>query len=518
MANNPTDFQSVPQSYWMASTPQTNYPALNGDIEADIAIIGGGIVGITSAFLLKKEGYKVVVLEADRILQGTTGHTTAKITSQHSLIYAKMQKKFGEEKALQYAQANETALKFIAGLVQDNNIDCDFVRQSAYIFTQQDRYVPEIMEEAKTAETFGIKASFLREIPLPLSIKGAVLFEDQAQFHPRKYLLALAKEIPGNGSHIFEQTKAVNIQESAPCWVLTDNGAKIAASKVIVASHYPFYEAMGLYFTRLYPERSYALGVRIKGNYPGGMYISAEDPARSLRSQHDKENNLVIVGGEHHKTGQGEDTHNHYLKLRDFARQLFEVEDIPYRWSTQDYTTMDEVPYIGNLTSDTPDVYVATGFGKWGMSTGTAAALIFRDLILNGYSPWMDIYSPSRFTPIASAKNFVQENLNVAKHLLSGKLSSVPGTAEIPKGEGKIIEYDGQRAGAYRDRQGALHIIDTTCTHLGCELQWNSAETSWDCPCHGSRFTYEGEIIDSPAQNKLEHIQEGEQQSSGQEF
>jgi len=290
--------------------------------------------------------------------------------------------------------------------------------------------------------------------------------------------------------------------------VLTDNGARIAASKVIIASHYPFYEAMGLFFTRLYPERSYALGVRIKGDYPGGMYISAEDPTRSLRSQHDKENNLVIVGGEHHKTGQGEDTRNHYLKLRDFARQLFEVEDIPYRWSTQDYTTMDEVPYIGNLTTDTPDVYVATGFGKWGMTAGTAAALIFRDLILNGYSPWMNVYSPSRFTPVASAKNFVQENLNVAKHLLSGKLSSVPGIAEIPRGEGKIIEHDGQRAGAYRDQQGALHIVDTTCTHLGCELQWNSAEASWDCPCHGSRFTYEGEIIDSPAQNKLEHIQE----------
>lgn len=506
MVNTPSYFQKPPQSYWMASTPQGNYSALNEDIEADIAIIGGGMVGLTTAYFLKQEGFKVALIEADRILQGTTGHTTAKLTAQHALIYNKLLIKFGKEKAQQYADANITAVSTVSDLVNSLNIACDFSWQSSYVYTQRDEYVTGIMNEANTASSLGIKAVFVPEIPLPIAVKGAVRFDGQAQFHPRKYLLALAEKIAGDGSAIFEQTRVITIEEGHPHIVITKNGHKVAAPKVIIASHYPCYEAHGLYFTRLYPERSYALGVRIKGKYPGGMYVSVEDPVRSLRSQITNGEKLVIVSGEHHKTGQGEDTDNHYDKLKDFAEELFEVADIPYRWSTQDYSTADDVPYIGHLTSETSDIYVATGFGKWGMTTSTAAALIFRDLILNGYSPWQNIYLPSRFTPLASAKNFVMENLNVAKHLLSGKLTLVPEEDVIPCGEGKIIEYEGQRTGAYRDDSGRLHLIDTTCTHLGCELQWNSAEKSWDCPCHGSRFTYEGEIINSPALNNLQHI------------
>lgn len=499
-------FTKVPQSYWIASTPQPNFDTLNDDLEIDIAIIGGGITGITSAYLLKKEGFKVAIVEADRILQGTTGHTTAKITSQHDLIYDKLRTHFGEEKAQQYAVANETAIQEIARLIKDNSLDCDFSWQDAYIYTQKDEYLPQLIAEANAASSLGIKASFQTDIPLPLAVKGALKFEGQAQFHPRKYLLALARTIPGNGSYIFEQTKVVEVEEGSPCLVITDGGKKIAARNLIIASHYPCHEAMGLYFTRLYPERSYVLGVKIKGSFPGGMYITAEDPSRSLRSQQTEDKELVIIGGEHHKTGQGEDTSNHYRKLRDFATEIFEVEDIPYRWSTQDYTTMDEIPYIGRLTSGTENIYVATGYRKWGMTTSMAAALILRDLILIGKSPWQDVYNPSRFTPSASAKNFVKENLNVAKHLIAGKILPVPSETEVPRGEGKILELNGQRVGAYRDEKGILHIVDTTCTHLGCELQWNSAEKSWDCPCHGSRFTYEGDIINSPALQKLSHV------------
>ncbi|UWG99008.1 FAD-dependent oxidoreductase [Dehalobacter sp. DCM] len=505
MNKKTADFSQPPQSYWIASTPQPQHSVLNEDIETDIAIIGGGIVGLTTAYLLKQEGFTVSVVEADCILQGTTGNTTAKVTSQHTLVYNRIFQKFGKDKAQHYADANQTAIKTVSDLVNSLKIDCDFSWQSAYCFTHRDDYVPEIMNEVNTASLLGIQAYFVPEIPLPLGIKGAVRFDGQAQIHPRKYLLALAEKIPGNGSYIFEQTRVTRVDEGKPHRVITKNGKTITAKIVIIATHYPCYEAHGMYFSRLYPERSYALGVRIKGKYPGGMYITAEDPARSLRSHMTKDEQLVIVSGEHHKTGQGEDTSNHYRKLKDFAEQLFTVIDIPYRWSTQDYSTADGVPYIGQLTSDTQEIYVATGFGKWGMSTSTAAALIFRDMILNGYSPWQDIYRPSRFTPIASAKSFVKENLNVAKHLISGKLSPVPDKNEIPCGEGKIIEYEGQRTGAYREQNGKLHLIDTTCTHMGCELQWNSAEKSWDCPCHGSRFTYSGEIVDSPALDNIEH-------------
>jgi len=499
-------FNKAPQSYWLASTPPTRYPRLTDDLAIDVAIVGGGMAGITSAYFLKKEGYKVAVIEADRLLQGTTGHTTAKVTSQHTLIYDRLKSQMGEPKAKQYAEANETAIREIANLVKSKSINCDFSWQSAYVFTQQEEYVPQIIKEVAAASSLGIKASFVPEIPLPLTIKGAMRFDGQAQFHPRKYLLALAEDIPGNGSYIFENTRVTEVKEGVPAFVVTANQQRVAAQKVIIASHYPCYEALGLYFTRIYPDRSYVIAIKAKEKFPGGMYITAEQPTRSLRAQSAEDGELILVAGEHHKTGQGEDMSNHYRKLKDFAQTLFQIEDIPYRWSTQDYTSMDEIPYIGHLTSDTPNIYVATGFRKWGMTNSTVAALMFRDLIMNGGSPWSDVYSPSRFTPSASAKNFVKENLNVAKHLIVGKLSPAPTETDIPRGEGKIIEVDGQRMGAYRDENGVLHIVDTTCTHLGCELQWNSAEKSWDCPCHGSRFTYEGEIIDGPALHQLSHI------------
>lgn len=497
------EFLKLPESYWLASTSQTSHPPLDDDITVDVAIIGGGMVGITSAHLLTQEGFKVAVIEADRIIQGTTGHTTAKITSQHSLIYDRIQRQMGQDKAKQYAQANETAISEVARIIEELKIDCDFTNQNAYVYTQQEEYVAKIKNEVKTASNLGIKATFLSEIPLPIKIKGAMCFENQAQFHPRKYLLALAQEVIGRGGYIFEKTRAMDILQDKPCTVITDLGKKIVAPKVIIASHYPFYEAHGLYFSRIYPERSYILATKISEKFPSGMYITVEYPTRSLRAQRNGEEELVLIAGEHHKTGQGEDMINHYQKLKNFAEQIFTVEDIPYHWSTQDYTTMDEVPYIGYLTSDTPDLLVATGFYKWGMTNSTVAAMIFRDIIMHGKSLWEDVYNPSRFTPSASAKNFVVENLNVAKQLITGKILPVPDQIEIGPGDGRIVNIDGERLGAYRDIEGKLHLVDTTCTHMGCELQWNSAEKSWDCPCHGSRFTIAGEIITGPALRKL---------------
>lgn len=506
MASEINHFTESPQSFWIASTPSTAYPALTEDIAVDIAIVGAGITGITSAYLLTRAGCNVCVIDAGPICHGASAHTTAKITSQHGLTYNRIITGMGEALARQYADANQTALHEIAHLVHELKIDCDFSWQQAYVYTQQDDYIDAIRQEADAAAALGLKASYLTELPLPLPVKAALCFEEQAQFHPRKYLLHLANEITAAGGLIFEQTKMTDVIAGAPLTLIADNGMKITANKLIIASHYPFHEAMGLYFTRLYPERSYGLAVKINGSYPGGMYISAEDPARSLRSQPTSGSELILVSGEHHKTGQGPDTNTHYHNLADFAESLFDVEDIPYRWSTQDYTTADEIPYIGNLTHNTPDIYVATGFRKWGMTTGMVSALIFRDLIMHGHSPWSEVYSPSRFTPGASALNFVKENLNVAKHLIAGKILPVPNHITIPAGEGQIVDINGERVGAYRDEKGRLHLVDTTCTHLGCELQWNSAEKSWDCPCHGSRFTYEGEIIASPALHELAHI------------
>lgn len=510
MDNNNTSMESSfnmpPKSYWLASTEKPNYPSLEEDIKVDVAIVGGGMAGITTAYLLMEQGVKVAIIEADKILQGTTAHTTAKLTSQHDLIYYKIKSKMGEEKAKQYAEANEHAISLVENIISSTKIDCDFHKSSAYVYTHQDDYIQKIQDEVETAASLGIKASYLEEIPLGFKIKAAMRFDNQARFHPLKYLLPLAKEISEKNCQIFEQTRAVKIDEGDPCSVITDRGNRVIASNIVLASHYPFHDWPGLYFSRLYPERSYVIAVKTEEKFPEGMFITAEDPGRSLRLQDYEGGELLLVGGEHHKTGQGENTIVHYENLKKFAEENFKVKEIPFRWSTQDYSTPDEVPYIGRLTSNTPNIFVATGFRKWGMTNTTVSAIIIRDLITKGGSPWEEVYSPSRFTPTASAKNFIVENANVARELITGKLEVAPGEIDVNPGEGKVITINNKKAGVYKDDEGKLHIIDTTCKHLGCETHWNAAEKSWDCPCHGSRYTPDGDIIEGPTVKCLDKV------------
>lgn len=500
MVNN---IQNKSLSYWLSSTPITNYPTLTEDIDVDIAIVGGGLAGISCAYLLQNEGFNIAVVEADRICQGATAHTTAKITSQHGLIYNKIKKQLGEELARQYAEANETAISVIKKIIDENQINCDYVQQSAFVYTEQEKYIKEIEAEVKSASELGIKASYVEEIPFPIPIYAAVRFDNQAQFHPRKYVLSLAKIIHDNNVHIYENTRAVNIEKDDKYTIITEQGKKIKAEKVIIASQYPFYNKKGLYFSRLYPKRSHIVGIHAKEKYPGGMYINAEEPARSLRSQNTGEKELILVVGSNYTTGQSENTEKHYEELINFAKDIFTVEDIPYRWSTQDYITPDSIPYIGYFTSDTPNMYIATGFQKWGMTNSMVAAMILRDLIVEGKSKWQDVYNPSRKNIIPSAKTFIVENLKVAESLLEGKVSSLPDEIDVKPNEAKVVKIKGERIGIYKDQEGKLNLVNTTCPHMGCELNWNQAEKSWDCPCHGSRFTYKGEIIEGPAVKPL---------------
>lgn len=496
--------QTIP--YWITSTKDTNYPKLAEDIEVDVAIVGGGLAGITSALLLKREGFKVAVIEANRIAKATSGHTTAKITSQHNLIYDQIKNKMGEEEARQYANANESAVRFIENLIKEKNIDCDFAKHPAYVYTLKDEYIKKIEAEVDTASNLGIAAAFMNKTPLPFDVKAAVRFDNQAAFHPRKYILALAEEISHDGSFIFENTRAVDIEEGEFCSVITEDGHKVVAPNVIIASHYPFYDGGGLYFTRIYAEKSYVLGVKISEKFPDGMFITAEDPGRSLRSTKYEDGEMVLVGGEHHKTGHGGSTIKHFEALENFAYDTFKVQDILYRWSTQDCMTLDDIPYVGHLTSKTKNIYVATGFRKWGMTNSTASAMILKDLIIHGKNEWMDVYNPSRFNPSASAAQFIKQNADVAKNFVSGKLTPAPDEINLGPDEAKVIEMHGQKVGAYKDPDGQLFLIDTTCTHLGCEVAFNDAEKTWDCPCHGSRFSYDGHIVEGPALKPLKRL------------
>lgn len=491
-------------SYWRESTNLPEFPSLDKNIHVDIVIVGGGITGITSAYLLANKGLKVALLEADRLLNGTTGHTTAKITAQHDLIYDELITNMGKEMAKMYYDANMDALKFIKETIDKLEINCDFSEQDAYLYATTEEYKQKVKKEAIAYEELGITGGLTDTIPLNIEVKNALIMKNQAQFHPLKYLIPLVKHIRDKGGLIFENTTAVNVVEGKQPTVLTRDEFRVTADHVLACSHFPFYEGLGLYSTRMYADRSYVLAAKTKKKFPGGIFISADTPTRSLRSVTINGEEMVLIVGESHKTGQGIDTMKHYKALEEFGEQVFGLETIISRWSAQDLTTLDKVPYIGEITSGQPNILVATGYRKWGMSNGTAAALLLCDIVLNKKNDFKSLYTPSRFYANPSLKNFLIQNANVASHLIKGKLElSNIDPKTLSNDEAAIIRVRGERKGAYRDTEGSLYIVDTTCTHIGCEVEWNSGDRTWDCPCHGSRFTYTGDVIEGPAEKPL---------------
>lgn len=493
-----------PESYWLDNLEIPDFEQLKENINVDVVIVGGGITGITTAYLLIKEGKKVALLESGKLLNGTTGHTTAKITAQHDLIYDEFINHFGINKARLYYEANMEALEFIKDTINEHNIDCDFFVQEAFLYATTEKYARKIEKEYEAYQKLKIEGDLINWIPFEIIIQNGISMKDQAQFHPLKYLAHLVRIIKEKGCLLFENTTAVNIEDNGKT-VLTRDGYRVTGEFIVSSSHFPFYEGTGLYSARMYADRSYVLAVKTNEEYPGGMYLSVDQPTHSLRSVTINNEKMVLVGGESHKTGQGIDTLEHYKALESFARKIFPVEQIVYRWSTQDLITSDKLPFVGAITETQPNVLIATGYRKWGMTNGTAAARLLSDLILTNKSRYKTLYSPSRFYADPSLKRFFMDNADVVKHLIKGKLE-IPDKEikDLNNDEGAPILIHGHRKGAYKDQNGKVHIVDTTCTHIGCELNWNHGERTWDCPCHGSRFSYTGEVVEGPAEKPLQ--------------
>lgn len=484
------------RSLWISTTPETDHRHLAEGLDLDVAVIGGGIAGITTAHLLQEEGLTVAVIEANQIVKGVTGHTTAKITSLHGLIYNYLISTFGEEQAQRYADANQAAITKMANIADEHSIDCDFQEKPAYTYTRSAKQVSDIEQEVDAAKTLGLPATYVEETSLPFPIDGAVRFDEQAQFHPRKYLLELAKQVAEDG-YVFEKTRARDIDGTT---VRTNRGT-ITAEHVVMATHYPFKDT-GHYFARMYPKYSYVLGLRTEEELPDGMFYSTEDPFHSMRTHSTPEEDLLLLGGQNHKTGQGGDNWERYQNLAEFAEEHFSVEAVPYRWATQDYVPMDRVPYIGEVRDN---LYLATGFKGWGITHGTVAGMLIRDLIMDRENSWAALYDPDRLKPSASAKRFAKENMDAAKCFVKDRFteSEVDDVSDIPPGGGAVVKVDGDKVAMYRDSQGKLHAHSAICPHMQCVLRWNNAEHTWDCPCHGSRFEATGEVIDGPAQTDL---------------
>ena len=474
-------------SIWQETAELPRKPELQGDLRADVAIIGGGMAGMLTAYRLKQRGVRVVVLEADRIGGGQTGRTTAKITSQHGMIYEALIQKFGLERAQQYARANQLAIREYTRIVQERNIDCNFRSAPAYLYTTSG---PEpLRREAEAAAKLGIDAHFTAQTELPFAVTGAVCFEDQALFHPLKFLRGICDDL-----EVYENTPVLRADGKA----LETPSGQVRAERVVFATHFPFVNMPGLYFMRMHQERSYVLALRSDWK-PQGMYLGVDADGLSFREAE----GLLLFGGGNHRTGENS-AGGQYEMLNARREALLPDSGEAARWSAQDCITLDGVPYIGRYAASAPDWYVATGFAKWGMTSSMAAAMIISESICAEPPEWAGVFSPERFTPSASAKNFAADALQSVKGL-GRKLFSVPTQVleDLPKGHGGIVDVDGRKAGVYKDADGRCHIVDPRCPHMGCQLEWNPDECSWDCPCHGSRFDYTGALIDNPAQEDL---------------
>ena len=497
MTSRPT-----PISLWLDTAPAPERPALSGEVEVDVAVIGAGMLGLTAATLLEDDGATVAVLEDDRIGAGTSGYTTAKVTSLHGLTYASLASSFSPETARIYGEANQAGLELVARWVAERGIDCDLRRKAAYTYAEEGQDVEDIEREVEAARAAGLPASYTTETDLPYPVAGAIRFDDQAEFHPTKFLLALADGLVDGGSHVFERTRALGVQDGDPCRVRTETGTVIA-KHVVVATHYPFLDR-GLFFPRLSPMRSYAIAVRTSGARPEGMYLSTDGASHSIRSVPVGDDELVIVGGEGHKTGQAEAGAS-YQRLEEWARERFGAESVEYRWASHDNMPADNLPYVGALSPLSERILTGTGFKKWGFTNGAAAALMLADRIAGRENPWSETFDSNRLTPKQSVSKIAKENLNVGLHFFGDRVrpGDVPGIDDLKPGEGGIVREGFQRVAASRDEAGELTVLSPTCTHLYCHVRWNGAERTWDCPCHGSRFATDGKVIEGPAVKDL---------------
>jgi glycine/D-amino acid oxidase-like deaminating enzyme len=378
-------------SFWLETSPVTNFPKLGKKLKVDVVILGGGIAGITTATLLKEKGHTVAVIEADRIVKGVTVGTTAKISMAPNMIYNKLILNIGKSKAQDFANANIKAVEKVADIVRKRNIDCEFQRLPLYIYTESDEKVDEIKDEFKAAKELGLPVSYTEKVPLPFKTGPAIKYENQAQFHPRKYLLALSEDIAGEGSYVFEKTRAITVNDGDIKEIVTDQGS-ITADKVVVATNTPVYDP-DLLNKHLRSGRSYVLALYAKGNFPEGMFIDF-NPVHTYRTTSTDKGKLIIVAGEHSAVDIA-DKSVYYGRLENYARQHLNVKSIEYRWTSKDSITDDGLPLIGMTSQE--GIYVATGFGFWGMTNGTTAAMVIADLITGKENEFAYLFNPQRF-------------------------------------------------------------------------------------------------------------------------
>ncbi len=472
------------ESIWSETAKLKKFNSLDRSIKVDTAVIGGGLAGILTAYKLKEQGVDSIILEAGEICSGQTKNTTAKITSQHGEVYDRITKYYGHELAVQYAAANENAITEYEKIITQRKIKCDFEKKDAYLYSTEKENTLD--REYMSASAAGIDCYMTEKADLPIKITDALVFREQAQFHPLKFVSGILEDLT-----CFEHTAVSKIVGST---IYTQN-ARIEAKNIVIATHYPFMNFPSYYFLRMSQERSYVAALERKDIQLDGMYIGSGSDSLSFRSYND----AILLGGCAHRTGVMP-SKMPFDMLIEKARKLYPDHKLIAKWSAQDCITVDNIPYIGRFGGEDSSIFIAAGFGKWGMTSSMVSADIISSLICGKQTDHGEVFSPQRFNFAASRKNILTNTKETVKGFSTYLKRANGELHNLPTGTAKEIRYKGKKAGAYRDEDGRIYIVTLKCPHLKCKLSWNDSTKTWDCPCHGSRYNFKGELVDNPAQ------------------
>ena len=496
-------------SLWQDGMPDYKAKQHNATADKifDVLIVGAGITGITTALLLQQGGKSVLIAEAQNIGFGTSGGTTAHLNTLLDTPYNQIIKNFNEDAAKLVAKATRQSLDLVKKHVKEFGIDCGYQELPAYLYSQDEEQTKELDDIFDATQKAGVEVSVSNTIPVKIPFEKAIEVPAQAQFHPTRYMYALAKEFEKAGGVLVENCRVTGINENETLEVSTSQGT-FNARNLVYATHIP--PGVNLLHFRCAPYRSYAMAIKLKNekDYPQALAYDMYDPYHYYRTQEVDGEKFLIAGGEDHKTAHEENTEGCFTKLESYVRQFYDIESIAFKWSSQYFEPVDGLPYIGHLPGNPNNIYVATGYGGNGMTYSHVAAITLTEMINSGESEYEKLFSPGRVKPVAGFNNFVKEAADVVGNFIGGIFSreKLGELAELAPGEARVVRYEGTSLALYKDDSGKLHAVNPACTHIKCTVGWNAAEKSWDCPCHGSRFSYDGEVLTAPARKDLEVI------------
>ncbi|QED36229.1 FAD-dependent oxidoreductase [Antarcticibacterium arcticum] len=495
------------KSLWNSFSKGTGFPSLNTIIEVDIAIIGGGITGITTALLLKKSGFKVAVLEAREVGKGTSSHSTGNLYLITDQLLSPIAKKYNNDVLRLVLASRGEAFNLIDKNIKEFQIDCDYKRQPMYVY--EDAFTYKLRDEVKIAEKAGLPFTEIIGPGFPFELDKGMAIQDQAQFNPLLYVQGLANKVNGENCTIYENTKVTEIDEGENEILLTTTAGRVLCKNVIHATHTPKGVEVQ-YHTVLGPYREYGVAAKLSepANYPEGIFWGYHNTQKfSIRSYTRNGDSYLLCIGKPHKVGQAEDNEQHIREIKEFLEARFSIKEYTHQWGGQNYKPADLLPYIGKKNSKSKQ-YVATGFATDGLVYGTLAAMLITDELNGIENKYAGLFKASRHRPLKAAKEFIKENVDVSLEFLKGWLTAdLKEIKDIPAGQARVIHKDGHQVAVYKDTTGKINVTSAVCTHLGCIVHWNNAEESWDCPCHGSRFDPSGEVIEGPALASLKKVE-----------